>query len=416
MKLNVAVVFGGKSTEHDISIISALQAIENIDKEKYNVIPIYIDKKGDFYYSKEDILSKTANFKDQAGLVKKCKNISFVKIKNHTYIRNNDVGLMSDKIDIAIDVAFLIVHGTNVEDGNLQGYFHTLNLPVVGPDTLSAAVSMDKYIMKEYWKAIGIPVIDGIRFDKTDVDNMDAIVDKVEKELKYPVIVKPVNLGSSIGIKKGSDRKSLIDALELAFSFTDIILVEKAITNMREINCAVIGDKFNCETSVLEEPFGNDEILSFADKYMSGGGAKGSKSGAKNGNVGTKNGNVGVKNGNVGAKLCEPSGTKSGMASLKRQIPAELEDSIANTIREYAVKAFKYMGCTGVARIDFIIDKDNGNIYANEINSIPGSLSYYLFEPKGIKYAELIDRLINIAIENYKREERLNYTFESSVI
>ena len=405
MKLNVAVVFGGKSTEHDISIISALQAIENIDKEKYNVIPIYIDKKGDFYYSKEDLLSKTSNFKDQAGLVKKCKNISFIKIKNHTYIRNNDVGLMSDKIDIAIDVAFLIVHGTNVEDGNLQGYFHTLNLPVVGPDTLSAAVSMDKYIMKEYWKAIGIPVIDGIRFDKNDFKDVNVIVDKIEKELGYSVIVKPVNLGSSIGIKKGSDRESLIDALELAFSFTDIILVEKAITNMREINCAVIGDKFNYETSVLEEPFGNDEILSFADKYMSGGGVKGAK--------GTK---VDAKYGDVGAKLCEPSGAKSGMASLKRKIPAELEESVADKIREYALKAFKYMGCTGVARIDFIIDKSTGQIYANEINSIPGSLSYYLFEPKGIKYNELIDRLINIAIENYKREEKLNYTFESSVI
>lgn len=426
MKLNIAVVFGGKSTEHDISIISALQAIENIDKEKYNVIPIYIDKKGDFYYSNEDILSKTVNFKNQSELVKKCKNISFIKIKNHTYIRNNDVGFMSDKIDIAVDVAFLIVHGTNVEDGNLQGYFHTLNLPVVGPDTLSAALSMDKYIMKEYWKAIGIPVIDGLRFDRNDFKNVDNIVDKIETELKYPVIVKPVNLGSSIGIKKGNDRESLINALELAFSFTDIILVEKAIVNLREINCAVIGDKFNTETSLLEEPFGNDEILSFADKYMSGGGAKGvrgTKVGAKYGdvgaktvNVGAKHGNVGAKNGNVGAKLCEPSGAKSGMASLKRQIPAQLEEDTASKIREYAMKAFKYMGCTGVARIDFIIDKDNNKIYANEINSIPGSLSYYLFEPKGIKYSELIDRLINIAIENYKREEKLNYTFESSVI
>ena len=226
------------------------------------------------------------------------------------------------------------------------------------------------------------------------------------------MIVKPVNLGSSIGIKKGSNRESLIDALELAFSFTDIILVEKAITNMREINCAVIGDKFNCETSVLEEPFGNDEILSFADKYMSGGGAKGAK-GTK---VGAKYGDVGAKNGNLGTKLCEPSGAKSGMASLKRQIPAQLEEDTASKIREYAMKAFKYMGCTGVARIDFIIDKSTGQIYANEINSIPGSLSYYLFEPKGIKYSELIDRLINIAIENYKREEKLNYTFESSVI
>ena len=405
MKLNVAVVFGGKSTEHDISIISALQAIENMDKEKYNIIPVYIDKKGDFYYSEDDKLFKMENYKNQNSLVKSCKNISFVKIKNKTYIRNNSIGIFSDKIDQIVDVALLIVHGTNVEDGNLQGYFHTLNLPFVGCDVLASAVSMDKYVMKEYWKAIGIPVIDGIRFDKNEFKNVNLIVDKVEKELKYPVIVKPVNLGSSIGIKKASDKDSLIAALELAFSFTDIILVEKAITNMREINCAVIGNKFDCETSVLEEPFGNDEILSFADKYMSGGGVKGAK-GAK----------VGMKQGNVGAKTGNSSGAKSGMASLKRKIPAELEENVANKIREYAIKAFKYMGCSGVARIDFIIDKDNGNIYANEINAIPGSLSYYLFEPIGIKFSELLDKLINIAIDNYKREERLNYTFESSVI
>ena len=430
MKLNVAVVFGGKSTEHDISIISAHQTIENIDKEKYNVIPVYISKTGDFYYSKDGLLLDMKNYKNQKDLISKCRNISFVKIKNHTYIRDNKVAIFADKIDQEVDVVFLVVHGTNVEDGNLQGYFHTLNLPIVGSDVLASAISMDKYVMKEYWKAIGIPVIDGIRFDKKDYKNVNFIVDKVENELGYPVIVKPVNLGSSIGIKKGHDKQSLIDALELAFSFTDLILVEKAIVNMREINCAVLGDKFEFETSELEEPFGNDEILSFADKYMSGGGAKGAKSGAKVGadanaahivrgdGVGVKQANVGAKTNNVGASTASPDklGTKSGMASLKRKIPAELEESVANKIREYAIKAFKYMGCSGVARIDFIIDKDNGNIYANEINAIPGSLSYYLFEPKGLKFKELTERLINIAIENFKREERINYTFESSVI
>ena len=410
MKLNVAVIFGGKSTEHDISIISAHQTIENIDKEKYNVIPVYISKTGDFYYSKDGLLLDMKNYKNQKDLISKCRNISFVKIKNHTYIRDNKVAIFGDKIDQEVDVVFLVVHGTNVEDGNLQGYFHTLNLPIVGSDVLASAISMDKYVMKEYWKAIGIPVIDGIRFDKKDFNDINYIVDKVEKELGYPVIVKPVNLGSSIGIKKGNDKQSLIDALELAFSFTDLILVEKAIVNMREINCAVLGDKFECETSELEEPFGNDEILSFADKYMSGG------KGSKTNNVGSKTNNVGAKQANVGAKLCEPAGAKSGMASLKRKIPAELDESTANKIRDYATKAFRYMGCSGVARIDFIIDKGNGNIDANEINAIPGSLSYYLFEPKGIKFKELTDRLINIAIDNFKREERLNYTFESSVI
>ena len=408
MKLNVAVVFGGKSTEHDISIISAHQAIENINREKYNVLPIYIDKSGDFYYSDDDVLLKIENFRDQKGLVRKSKNISFIKIKNKTYIRDNNKKFFGKSKDILVDIAFLIVHGTNVEDGNLQGYFHTLNLPFVGSDVLSSAISMDKYVMKEYWKAIGIPVIDGIRFDRNDFKDVEGIVKKVEKELGYPVIVKPVNLGSSIGIKKANDKEALLDALELAFSFTDIVLVEKAIVNMREINCAVIGDKFNCETSLLEEPFGNDEILSFADKYMSGGGTKGAKGG--------KQGGIGTKQGLVGAKQSEPAGAKSGMASLQRRIPAELDENTASKIKEYAIKAFKYMGCSGVARIDFIIDKNDNKIYANEINAIPGSLSYYLFEPMGIKFSELIDKLIGIAIENYKRGERLNYTFESSVL
>ena len=415
MKLNVAVVFGGKSTEHDISIISALQAIENINKEKYNIIPIYIDKIGDFYYSDSDLLLKAENFKNQKNLVKKCKNISFIRINNKTYIRDNNIKFIGKNRDIIVDIVFLIVHGTNVEDGNLQGYFHTLNLPFVGSDVLASAISMDKYVMKEYWKAIGIPVIDGIRFNKNDFNDVNNIVDLVEKDLKYPVIVKPVNLGSSIGIKKGNDKDSLIDALELAFSFTDVVIVEKAIVNMREINCAVLGDKFDCETSALEEPFGNDEILSFADKYMSGGGTKESKLGSKTGND-YKQCSLGAKQVNVGVKHSDSTGAKSGMASLKRKIPAELEQDVANKIREYAIKAFKYMGCSGVARIDFIIDKDSGKIYANEINAIPGSLSYYLFEPLGMKFNELIDKLISIAIENYKRGERLNYTFESTVL
>lgn len=418
MKLNVAVVFGGKSTEHEVSVISALQAIENIDKEKYNVVAIYMDKKGDFYYSKENLLVDSKNFRNIRALLSKCSNVYFVKDKNHTYIKEVNAGLFGNKINQLIDVAFPVVHGTNVEDGNLQGYFHTLNLPVVGPDTLSAALSMDKYVMKEYCKAIGVPVIDALRFDRKDFNNVDEIIKRVKVEIGFPVIVKPINLGSSIGIKKAKDEESLKDSLELAFSFADIILVEKAITNLREINCAVLGDKFESECSALEEPFGNDEILSFADKYMGGGsGAKGSKVGAKSkvvggdilsSRAGSKNGTVGAKNGSVGAK--------SGMASLSRKVPADIDDKKADEIRKYAKMIFKYLGCSGVSRIDFIIDKDTDKVYANEINSIPGSLSYYLFKPLGMEYKTLLDRLINIAIDNYKNAERLNFSFESNLL
>lgn len=411
MKLNIAIVFGGKSTEHEVSVISALQAIENIDKDKYNIIAIYMDKKGDFYFSKDNLLTDSKNYKNINSLLSKCNNVYFVKEKNHTYLREVNARLFGSKLNQIIDVAFPIVHGTNVEDGNLQGYFHTLNLPIVGPDTLSSAVSMDKYVMKEYCKAIGIPVIEALRFDKNDYKEIDKLIKRVKDEIGFPVIVKPVNLGSSIGIKKATDESGLRDALELAFSFADIILIEKAITNLREINCAVLGDKFDAECSALEEPFGHDEILSFADKYMGGGGAKGGK-------VGTKSNVVGTKSHDVGESTANPNklGAKSGMASLSRKVPADLDEATSNEIKSYAKKIFKYIGCSGVARIDFIIDKDTKKVYANEINSIPGSLSFYLFQPLGMEYRELLDKLINIAIENYKDQERLNFSFENNLL
>ena len=406
MRLNIAVVFGGKSTEHEVSVISALQAIENIDKEKYNIIAIYMDKKGDFYFSKENLLIDSKNYKNVNTLLSRCSNVYFVKEKNHTYVREVNTKIFGSKLNQLIDVAFPIVHGTNVEDGNLQGYFHTLNLPIVGPDTLSAALSMDKFVMKEYCKAIGVPVIDALRFDRRDFKNVDEIVKRVKAEIDFPVIVKPINLGSSIGIKKAKDETGLKEAFELAFSFSDIILVEKAITNLREINCAVLGDKFESECSALEEPFGNDEILSFADKYMSGGkGTKGSKV------VG-----AGSKVNYVGNKLAGSTGTKGGMASLSRKVPADIDEKKAEEIRKYAKMIFKYLGCSGVSRIDFIIDKDTDKVYANEINSIPGSLSFYLFKPLGMEYKLLLDRLISIAIENYKNEERLSFSFDNNLL
>ena len=406
MRLNIAVVFGGKSTEHEVSVISALQAIENIDKEKYNIIAIYMDKKGDFYFSKDNLLIDSKNYKNVNSLLSRCSNVYFVKDKNHTYVREVNAKIFGSKLNQLIDVAFPIVHGTNVEDGNLQGYFHTLNLPIVGPETLSAALSMDKFVMKEYCKAIGVPVIDALRFDRRDFKNVDEIVKKVKAEIGFPVIVKPINLGSSIGIKKAKDETGLKEAFELAFSFSDIILVEKAITNLREINCAVLGDKFESECSALEEPFGNDEILSFADKYMSGGkGTKGSKVVA-----------AGSKVNYVGDKLAGSTGTKGGMASLSRKVPADIDEKKAEEIRKYAKMIFKYLGCSGVSRIDFIIDKDTDKVYANEINSIPGSLSFYLFKPLGMEYKLLLDRLISIAIENYKNEERLSFSFDNNLL
>ena len=395
MKINLLVLFGGKSTEHEVSIVSALQAMENIDKTKYEIYPIYIDKNGEFYYNKK-LFFDIKNFSNIKNTLNNSIKVILVRDKNRVYLKKLNNKIFSKNI-ASIDIAFPIVHGTNVEDGNLQGYLHTLGLPTVGPNCLSAALSMDKYIMKQYLKSLNIPVIDAIRYDINDYMNIDTLVENIEKNFSYPVIIKPVNLGSSIGISKASNREKLMEAIDLAFSFSNIILVEKAIVNIREINCAVIGDRFSYEVSLLEEPFGNDEILSFKDKYLSGG---------KNGSKNTKNFS--------GTKI---SGIKnSGMASLSRKVPAELDNEMANIIIEYAKKTFKYLCLQGVCRIDFIIDKSDNKVYVNEVNPIPGSLSYYLFDKKGISYSNLIDKLIKISLDEVRREESLNWTFENNLL
>jgi D-alanine-D-alanine ligase len=283
-----------------------------------------------------------------------------------------------------IDVALPIVHGTNVEDGILQGYLETLGIPYAGCDVLSSAVGMDKYVMKVMLKEAGVNVLPGLCFHSKDFyRDPSEILEKIELETGYPVIVKPVNLGSSVGITKVNSEEELDSAIMLALSFADRVLVEKAITDLREINCSVVGDAVNCEASVCEEPIANDEILSYEDKYM--------------GN--SKN-----------------SGGSKGMASLGRKIPAELSEDKTQEIRDLACKVFKALGCNGVVRIDFMIDTKTDTVYANEINTIPGSLAFYLWEATGVKYPELIDRLIDLAFKRNRLRDNITYTIDTNIL
>jgi len=281
-----------------------------------------------------------------------------------------------------VDVAFPIVHGTNVEDGALQGYLQTLDLPYVGCDVLSSAVGMDKFVMKILLKEAGFPVLDCCRFSSFDMDKMDDIIAQVEGKFSYPVIVKPINLGSSVGISKASDRRGLEKSVEEAFEFADRILIEPAVVQLKEINCAVCGDSESAEASVCEEPVQQDEILSYKDKYVGGGKCGGSK----------------------------------GMATLKRKIPADITPEQEETVRKTAVEAFRYLGCCGVARIDFMLDKATQKIYINEINTIPGSLAFYLWEPKGVKYTELLERMIQLALKRHRQSAKISYTFETNIL
>lgn len=394
MKIKVGVMFGGKSVEHEISIISAIQAIGHLNKEKYDVIPIYITKNNEFYIGEKvgDIKSYT----DINSLLKESQRVIMLneggKVK---LIRYPMKKFGKNELDY-IDVAFPIVHGTNVEDGTLQGYLQMFNIPYVGCDVLSSAVGMDKYVMKTVLKDNGIPVLDCKCFTAKEYDDdVDAVIEKVETAIGYPVIVKPVNLGSSIGISKAENRDELYDSLDTAFRYASKVLIETAVQNLKEINCSVLGDYEEAEASECEEPVSSDKILTFAEKYIGDGSAKGAK--------GTKGGVKG-------------SGGSKGMATLKRKIPADITDEQRTLIREYAVKAFKCLGCGGVSRIDFMMDTKTGNIWLNEINTIPGSLSFYLWEPLGVKYTKLLDRMISLALKRERENSSITYTFDSNVL
>ena len=380
MKTNVAVFFGGRSVEHEISIISAVQAMGNIDREKYNVIPVYMSKQSVFYSS--EALLDIATFR--AGEAEaKADPVTFVPKGNKVVMMNLKGGLFKKK-DTNIDVCFPIVHGTNCEDGSIQGYIETLGLPYVGCDVMSSALGMDKVLFKNVLLDRKIPTLRCVDFGAREwALDSDKIADRLIKEIGFPLIVKPANLGSSVGISKVDDETVLRPAVDMACSFADRVLVEHAVSNLREINCSVLGDRNDCKASALEEPVAHDKILSYDDKYRANAGKSGSK----------------------------------GMASLSRKLPADLTHDKTEEIQRIAVETFKAIGASGVVRIDFLMDgDDNDKVYVNEINTIPGSLSFYLWEATGVKYPELCDRLIELAFKRQRERENTMFTIDTNIL
>ncbi len=398
MKIKLCVLFGGKSVEHEVSIISALQAVASLDTSKYDIIPVYITKNSEFYTSFE--CSFIEEYKNIPALLKKSQRCVLMNIDGRVKLMRFPFKRFGNNVISDIDVAFPIVHGTNVEDGTLQGYLKTLGLPFVGCDVTSSAVGMDKYVMKTVLKDNDVPVLDCLRFIASDFAEPDKLIARTKEKIGFPAIVKPVNLGSSVGISVAHDEEGLRKSLDDAFKFATVVLVERAITDLTEINCSVCGDVDEAYASECEQPAKVDEILSYKDKYLQGGGSKktgGAKTGAKTG---------GAKSGS----------SKGGMASLARKIPADISPERREEIRSMAVKAFKILGCNGVSRIDFMIDGETDKVYLNEINTIPGSLSFYLWEPVGVPYTKLLDRMIELALKRKREEDSIVFSFESNIL
>ena len=386
--IKVGVIFGGESVEHEVSIISAIQAMNNLNKEKYQAVPIYIAKNREMYTGA--FLKDVEIYADMDNLKRYAKNIVL-------YVKDNRIVLQNKKgfkgIVDEIDIVLPIVHGTNVEDGTLQGYLDLLGIPYVGSNVYSSAVGQDKVFMKQIFEAEGLNVPKYTWFYENEYQkDSEKIIKEIEK-LKYPVIIKPSSLGSSIGISKAHNRDELINGIEDAIQYDEKVLVEKAVDNLVEVNASVLGDNSYYQVSELEEVKGNDEFLSYNDKYL--GSSKGKLKGVKS------------KVSHVGSK---------GMVSTSREIPANITKGLREEVIEMTKKAARILNTSGVARIDYLIDKKDKKVYINEINTIPGSLSFYLWEPTGKKYSELLDEIITLAIKNYKKRSKKTFSFESNIL
>ncbi len=367
MKTNIGVFFGGRSTEHEISVISASQAMAAINRDRYDITPVYVSKKGRWYTG--DALLDIANYRDIPALLKKCKEVYMEPVYDdyNLYLRKKP--LLGDGVAAKLDVVIPVFHGANGEDGIFEGVLESIGIPFAGCDTLSSANGMDKITMKMILQANDIPVVDYVWFtDKQWFAQRDELIKKIEDRIGYPVIVKPANLGSSVGIGRATSREQLIERVDEAEKYSTRIIVEHMVEQLQEINCSVLGDCDEYQTSVLEEPIKSGEILSYEDKYM--GGTKGAK----------------------------------GMQASQKRIPADLPKPVTERIQFLAGETFRVLSCHGVSRVDVIVDKANGQIYVNEINTIPGSLSFYLWEATGIPFTKLMDRLVALAIKR-KREK-----------
>ena len=382
MKLRVGVIYGSRSCEHDVSIISALQAAASLDRNEYEVELIYIGRDGTWYTG--DALANVAFYRafDPYRVTK----VVPVGEDGKLVLRTARKRIFGSETVCVIDVCLTVMHGLNGEDGTLQGMLEMFNVPYTSCGVPGSAIGMDKVLMKQVFRANGLPVVEGVWFTRTEwTGNHTEKLDECESRLGYPVYVKPANLGSSIGISRAENRKELEESIETACAYDKRILVEKGITGLREVNCAAVGWDGEITLSEIEMPISKEEFLDFAAKYLPKGGAKGSKGGSK------------------------------GMQSQARQIPAPIPAETAQRVREITKTVFRILDLKGVVRIDFIIAAD-GTLYINEANTIPGSLAFYLFEPIGMKYSALLDRMIECAIRANADRNSSVFSYDSALL
>lgn len=379
MKIKIGVIYGGETVEHEVSVISALQAMNNLNEDKYDIVPIYISKDRIWYTG--HMLRDIEFYKEFEDEKKYAIKVMLYK-KGKTFLLQRTTGLFRKDIT-DLDVILPVVHGNNVEDGSLAGLLDSIGIPYVGSHVLGGALGQDKVVMKQVMESVNLPIVPYTWFyDSEYLDNKENILKEIKK-IGYPVIVKPATLGSSIGIEVAKNEKDIESKIEDAMEYDTKIVVEKVIENLTEVNASVLGNYEYQKVSPLEEVMGEDEILSFADKYLGNAKSKGTAS--------------------------------KGMASTSRIVPARISEKLTKEIQDTANQVFKALNLSGVCRVDFLIDNKENKFYVNEPNTCPGSLSFYLWKEAGMKYSELLDEMVSIAIKEYKHKNQKTMSFKSSI-
>jgi D-alanine-D-alanine ligase len=385
-RLSVGVVFGGRSVEHDVSIVTAHQVMA-VARERYDVVPVYVARDGRWFSSPAlddlDVYKKGRH--EEAG--------DEVVLALDGSGLQAPAGRLKGPRRIPLDVVIPAIHGTFGEDGTLQGLLEMAGIPYAGSGVLASAVGMNKVEMKTVFAAAGLPVVPHEVVAVAELDaGSDAVLDRIEGSIGYPAFVKPSRLGSSVGIGKAPDRAALAGALDVARRYDDRILVEKAMEGCIEVNCSVLGGPgLPPRASVCEQPVSWQEFLSFEDKYMRGG-----KGGRGNGGGGAKG--------------------EAGMAGQDRRIPAPIADELTKQVQDNALAAFAAVGAAGVARIDSFVNEETGDTWVMEINTAPGSFAFYLWEATEVSFGELVRALVDSALRAHEDKSKLMFSFDSGLL
>lgn len=377
--MNIGVFFGSRSPEHDVSIITGQLIIQGLKDLGHNVIPVYIKKDGSWAVSEELGNIEFFKQKDFETKVKKFEGFSILPDPASEKLILKKAGTFGAK-EYSIDVAFPGLHGQYGEDGTIQGLFEMMNVPYVGCDVLTSALTIDKVLTKVIYERYDIPTTKFVYFENKDwTSKKEDVVKEINDTLHWPLIIKPARLGSSIGISKAANAEELEFSIEVALHYDEKVIVEDCIEDLMDLTVAVMGNE-NPVVSHIQESVYSKDFFSYEDKYLDDGGAQ------------------------------------LGNAEKKLIIPASTDDETTKAIKDTAAKVYKIFGCSGTARVDFLYSKNQQKFFVNEINPLPGTLYHHLWQKSGVELKDLLSQLVQFAQEKHERKSKLTHTFDSAIL